>query len=120
MDGGSILCVRDYARKTVTGDMTALRLHNNEVGGYAYNDSAVLCKQVDRVMERQCFAETADGMKGLNDETPNVLTEMKAGIAVTKAAVLKTSRCKAASASTSPITVAPEIGKDDACEETDR
>ena len=53
--------------------MTALRLHKNEVGSYAYNDAAVLCKQIDRVMERKCFEETADGMKGLKDETPNVL-----------------------------------------------
>ena len=42
MDGGAIFRVRDYAQKAVTGDMTALRLHYNEVGGYAYNDAAVL------------------------------------------------------------------------------
>ena len=120
MDGGSIFRVRDYARKVVTGDMTALCLHKNEVGGYAYNDTAVLCKQIDQVMERQCFEETADGMKGLKDKTLNALTEMKAGVAVKKAAVLKASRDKAAAASTSSITVAPEIGKDDAHEEADR
>ena len=45
MDGGAIFRVRDYARKAVTGDMTALRLHKNEVGGYTYNDAAVLCKR---------------------------------------------------------------------------
>ena len=61
-------------------------------------------------MERQYFEETADGMKCLKEETRNVLTEMKAGVAVTKAAVLKASRDKAAAASTSSITVAPEIG----------
>ena len=71
-------------------------------------------------MERKCFEETADEMKGLKDETPNVLTEMKAGFAVTKAAVLKASRDKAAAASTSSITVTPEIGKDDAREEADQ
>ena len=114
MDGGAIFRVRDYAQKAGTGDMTALRLHKNKVGGYAYNDAAVLCKQIDQVMERQCFKETADGMKGLKDETPNVLTEMKAGVAVTKAAVLKALRNKSAAASTSYITVAPEIRKDDA------
>ena len=74
MDGGGIFRVHDYARKAVTGDMTALRLHKNEVGGYVYNDAAVLCNQINRVMERQCFEETADGMKGLKYETPNVLT----------------------------------------------
>ena len=119
MDRGTIFRVRDYARKAVTGDMTALRLHKNEVGGYAYNDAAVLCKQIDRVMERQCFEETADGMKGLKDETPNVLTEMKAGVAVTKAAVLKASRDKAADAITSSMTIASEIGKDNARKEAD-
>ena len=84
MYGWSILCVHDYAWKAATSDMTALRLHKNKVGGYAYNDAAVLCKQIDRVMEHQCFEDTADGMKGIKDETPNILTEMKAGIAVTK------------------------------------
>ena len=59
-------------------------------------------------------------MKGLKYETLNVLTEMKAGVAVTKVAVLKASRDKAAAASTLSITVAPEIGKDDAREEADR
>ena len=101
MDGGAIFRVRDYARKAVTGDMTALRLHKNEVGRYAYNDAAVLCKQIDHVMERQCFKETVDGMKGLKEETPNVLTEMKAGVSLTKAAILKASRDKTAAASTS-------------------
>ena len=96
--------MRDYARKAVTGDITAPGLHKNKVGRYAYNDAAVLCKQIDRVMERQCFENTADDIKGLKDETPNVLTEMKAGVAVTKAAVLKASRDKAAAASTSLIT----------------
>ena len=44
MDGGAIFRVHDYAQKAVMGDMTALRLHKNRVGGYAYNDAAVLCK----------------------------------------------------------------------------
>ena len=120
MDGGPIFRMRNYDRKAVTADMTALRLHKNEVGRYAYNEAAVLCKQIDWVMERQCFEDTAEGMKGLKDETPNILTEMKAGVAFTKAAVLKASRDKAAAASTSSITVAPEIGKDDAREEADQ
>ena len=120
MDGGAIFRMRNYARKVVTGDMTVFRLHKNEVGGYAYNDASVLCKQIDRVMERQCFEETANGMKGLKYETPNALTEMKAGVTITKASVLKASRDKAAAASTSLITVAPEIGKDEDREEADR
>ena len=107
MDGGAIFSVRDYARKAVTSDMTALRLHKNKIGGYAYNDATVLCKHIDRVMERQCFEDTADGMKCLKDKTPNVLTEMKAGVVVTKAAVRKALRDKAAAASTLSITVAP-------------
>ena len=53
MDGGAIFRLRNYARKAVTGEMTVLRLHKNEVGGYAYNDADVLCKQIDRVMERK-------------------------------------------------------------------
>ena len=61
MDGGAIFRVRDYAWKAVTGDMTTLRLHKNEVSGYAYNVASVLCKQIDQVMERKCFEETADG-----------------------------------------------------------
>ena len=81
--------MRDYARKAVMADMTALRLHKNEVGRYAYNDATVLCKQIGQVMERQCYEDTADDMKGIKDEMLNVLTEMKAGVAVMKAAVLK-------------------------------
>ena len=100
--------MRDYARKAVTGDMTAICLHKNEFGRYEYNYAGVICKQIDQVIERQCFKETADSMKGLKEKTPNVLTEMKAGVAVTKAAVLKASRYKAAAASTSSITAAPE------------
>ena len=42
MDGGAIFRVRDYARKSFTADMTALRLHKNKVGGYTYNDATVL------------------------------------------------------------------------------
>ena len=109
MDGGAIFRVRDYALKAVTADITALRLHKNEVGGYTYNDATVLCKQIYWVMERKCFKDTADGMKGLKDETPNALTDMKAGVAITKAAVLKASREKTAATSTLLITVVPEI-----------
>ena len=100
MDGGAIFRVRDYARKAVTEDMTTLRLHKNEVGGYAYNDTTVLCKQIEWLMELQCFENTADVMKGLKEEMPNILTKMKAGVAFTKSAVLKASRDKAAAAST--------------------
>ena len=45
---------------------------------------------------------------------------MKAGVAVKKETVLKASRDKAAAASTSLITIAPKIGKDDAREEADQ
>ena len=71
-------------------------------------------------MERQCFEETADRMKGIKDETLNVLTDMKAGVDVAKAAVYNAARDKAAEASTSSITVAPEIGKYNAHKEADR
>ena len=120
MDGGAIIRMHDYAQKAVTADMNALDLHKNKVGGYVYNDATMLCKYIDQVMERQCFEDTADGMKGLEDKTPNVLTKMKAGVAVTKSAVLKASRDKAATASTLSITVAPETGKDNAREEADQ
>ena len=46
-------------------------------------------------------------MKGFKDETPSVLTEMKAGVAVAKEAVLEASRDKTAAASISSITVTP-------------
>ena len=48
-------------------------------------------------------------MKGLKDETPNALSDMKAGVAITKAAVRKASREKTAATSTLLITVVPEI-----------
>ena len=59
-------------------------------------------------------------MKVLKNETTNVLTDIKAGVAVTKAAVLKAARDKAGAASTLSITFAPEIGKDDTREEADQ
>ena len=50
MDGGAIFLVCDYVRKAVMANMTALRHHKYEVGGYAYNDRIVLCKNIDQEM----------------------------------------------------------------------
>ena len=63
MDGGAIFCVRDYARKAVTADTTALRLHKNKVGGYAYNDANTLLTKIERVLEWQLFEDSSDIMK---------------------------------------------------------
>ena len=71
-------------------------------------------------MERKCFKDTDGDMKGLKDETPNVLTKMKAGFAFTKSAVPKASMDKAAATSKLSINVAPEIGKDDSRKEADQ
>ena len=51
MQGGALFGVSNYAQKLVTGDMAALQLHKDSVGGYAYNNATMLCKQIDRGME---------------------------------------------------------------------
>ena len=55
MDGGALFCVRTEAKTRVLTEMSEIRLHKNEVGGYAYNYANTLIAQIKSVFERQLF-----------------------------------------------------------------
>ena len=42
MDGGALFHVRTEARTRVLTEMSEIRLHKNEVGGYSYNNANTL------------------------------------------------------------------------------
>ena len=63
MDGGALFRVRTEAITRVLTDMPEIRLHKNEVGGYAYKDANTLITQIERVLEQQLFKDTANRMK---------------------------------------------------------
>ena len=46
MDGGALFHIRMEARTRVQTEMLEIRLHKNEVGGYAYNDTHTLLTQL--------------------------------------------------------------------------
>ena len=62
MDGGAIFSVRTEARTRVLTEMLDIRLHKNEVGRYAYNNANTLLTQIERVLERRLFEDSAGGM----------------------------------------------------------
>ena len=58
------------------------------VGGYAYNDARICVTQGKRVLERQMFEDSVDGMLSLASETPNELTNMKSIVSITRKHIL--------------------------------
>ena len=52
MDGGALFRVRTETRTRVLTKMSDIRLHKNEVGGYAYNNANTLITQIERVLEQ--------------------------------------------------------------------
>ena len=65
MGGGALFRVRTEARTRILTKMLEIRLYKNEVSRYAYNDANTLLTQIDRILERQIFKDSANGMKGL-------------------------------------------------------
>ena len=63
MDGGALFRVRTEERTRALTDMLEIRLHKNEVGGYAYNDTNILITQIERVLEQKLFKDSTNGMK---------------------------------------------------------
>ena len=49
----------------------------NNVGGYEYNATVTLQKQINRVLKNHLFEELVDGMVVLDSEIPNTLTEYR-------------------------------------------
>ena len=103
---------------------TAIDLHKNEVGGYAYNDANMLVTEIECVLAEQLFEDSTDGMKGLLSTAKITLTDYKAHIIIKHKDVLKDLKDAAdrlSSSSSSGTTVQPEIATNsDAQEEADR
>ena len=109
MDGGALFRVRTEARTRVLTEMSEIRLHKNKVGGYAYNDADTLITQIERVLERKLFEDSADEMKGLSSAVGNALKDYKSTAHIKKRDVLAASRAAAERASIEDSTAEPEI-----------
>ena len=48
--------------------MLEIRLNKNEVDVYTYNDANTLLTQIERVLERQFYEDSANGMKGITSD----------------------------------------------------
>ena len=95
LDGGALFCVRVEARKRVLTEMLEICLHKNEVGGYAYNDANKLITQIERVLKRQLFEDSAKGMMGLTSVVGNTLNDYKSTVHIKKLDILSASRAAA-------------------------
>ena len=118
---GSAFRVRGDTCTRVTTEISALKLHKNEDGGYAYDDALIFEKKIERVFERQYYESSSDGMKGFLSNTPNDLNAILSTKLVSRSSVLKDSKKAAVAASTDTHTVPPEITTNaDAQDEADR
>ena len=113
MNGGALFRVRTEARNRVQTEMSDIRLHKNEVGSYAYNDAITLLIHIKRILKRQLYEDSADGMKGLASNLSNALNDYKSTAHIKKRDMLAASRAAAERASTNDrtnnSTVEPEI-----------
>ena len=120
-DGGAIFRVRTEARNRVLKEMSDTCLHNNEVGGYAYNNTNALLTQIERVLKRNLSEDSSYRMKGLASDTSNVLNEYKSTINIKKRDVLAASIASADIVGTNDRTVKTEItNTSDAQDKADR
>ena len=109
MYGGMLFRFRTEAKNRVLTEMSEIRLHKNKVGGYAYDNVNMLITQIDRVLERQLFKDSADGMKVLASDVGNTLNNYKSTFHIKKRDVLAASRAAAKRASTDDSTAVTEI-----------
>ena len=107
MDGGALFCVCTEARTRVLTEMSEIRLYKNKVGGHAKNDANTLLTQIERVLERKFFEDSADGMKGLASDVGNAINDYKSTVHIKKRDMLAASRAAAKRASTNDSTVKP-------------
>ena len=103
---GSAFRVRGDTCTRFTTEISALKLHKNEDGGYAYDDALIFEKQIERVFKCQYYESSSDGMKGLLSKYPNDLNAILSTKLVSRRSVLKESKAIAAKESTSTNTVA--------------
>ena len=121
MDGGTLFHVRMEARTRVLTEMSEIRLHKNKVCGYTYNNVNTILKQTERVLERQLFEGSSDGMKVLASNVENALNDYKSTVHIKKRDVLAALRAAAKRASIGNITVEPDINNNsDAQEKSDQ
>jgi len=78
MEGGAIFKVRLKDKEQVLAAFTANNLCKNEVDGYAYNNANMLVTKIERILAKQLFEDSTDGMKGLLGTSQNRLTDYKA------------------------------------------
>ena len=121
MDGSALFPVCTEARTRVLSDMSEIRLHKNEVGGYAYNDANTLITQIECVLEQQLFEDSTNGMKGLVSTVRNALNAYKSTVHIKKRDVIAASRAAAKRASIKDSTVKLKINTNsDAQDKADR
>ena len=84
MDGGALFCVCTEARTRVLTEMSEIRLYKNKVGGHAKNDANTLLTQIERVLERKFFEDSAGGMKGLASDVGNAINDYKSTVHIKK------------------------------------
>ena len=89
--------------------MQEISINYNDVGGYKYNATVTLIKQINRVLEQQLFKESDDGMVGLGRKTPNTLTNYKSNVAIKKSDNKRQLIVKAQATSSTSNIVAPDI-----------
>ena len=75
MDGGALFRVRTEERTRVLTEILEICLHKKKVGVYAYNDTNTLLSQIKRVLKRQSFEDSSDGMKGPASNISNTLND---------------------------------------------
>jgi hypothetical protein len=122
MEGVALFKVRSEAKARVLTAFATIYICNNEVGGYSYNNANTLITEIERVLTKQLFKDSTDGMKGLFNTTKNTLTKYKATISIKCKDVLRDSKDTADRlTSRSGMTVQPEITTNsNAQEEADR
>ena len=77
MDNGALFHVRTEKRTRVLTEISEIRLHKNEGGGYAYINANTLLTQIKRVLKRQFYEYSSDRMKGLASDVRNALNDYK-------------------------------------------
>ena len=105
MDNDALFRVRTEAGTRILTEMSEIRLHKNEVGGCTYNDVNTLLTQIERVLERHLYEDSADGIKGLLSDVSNALNEYKSTIHIKKRYMLAASIVAAERANTNDSTV---------------
>ena len=86
MDGGALFRVCTEARTRVLTEMSEFCLHNNEV-----NDANTIITQIERVLKRQLFEDSADEMKRLASAVGTALNNYKLTVHIKKRDVLAAS-----------------------------